>query len=105
MRTRHRGRFAFIIVAMLMAGGVIARDYDKQAAEAAGAQMDAVTVFVDADWGGREDGAAREITRAHKAFQMRGYRLLGSRNLYRERRSGRLFCELRSRRALSWFGD
>ncbi|MBK9495397.1 MAG: hypothetical protein BWZ07_00083 [Alphaproteobacteria bacterium ADurb.BinA280] len=77
MRTRHRGRFAFIIVAMLMAGGVIARDYDKQAAEAAGAQMDAVTVFVDADWGGREDGAAREITRAHKAFQMRGYRLLG----------------------------
>jgi hypothetical protein len=62
---------------MLMAGGVIARDYDKQAAEAAGAQMDAVTVFVDADWGGREDGAAREITRAHKAFQMRGYRLLG----------------------------
>ena len=50
MRTRHRGRFAFIIVAMMMAGGVIARDYDKQAAEAAGAQMDAVTVFVDADW-------------------------------------------------------
>ncbi|MBN8426452.1 MAG: hypothetical protein J0L65_03200 [Xanthomonadales bacterium] len=57
-------------------GDASARNYDQQAAEASGAQLDAVTVFIDADWGGREDGAAREITRAHKAFAQRGYRLI-----------------------------
>lgn len=79
MYAMRRGiqKITFAALAMLVAGAAIARDYDKQAAEAAGAQLDAVTVFIDADWGGREDGAAREITRAHKAFQMRGYRLLG----------------------------
>jgi hypothetical protein len=54
----------------------LARDYAKQADEAADASLPAVTIFVDADWGGREDGAARELTRAHKDFGARGFHVV-----------------------------
>jgi hypothetical protein len=53
-----------------------ARDYDDQAKKSQEAAAPAVTVFVDADWGGREDGAAREISRAHAAFARHGYEVV-----------------------------
>lgn len=78
MQKSFRGLCAIVfgLSSLGLVGDATARDYDKQAAEASGAQLEAVTVFIDADWGGREDGAAREITRAHKAFAQRGYRLI-----------------------------
>ncbi len=78
MQKSFRGLCAIVfgLSGLGLVGDATARDYDKQAAEASGAQLEAVTVFIDADWGGREDGAAREITRAHKAFAQRGYRLI-----------------------------
>jgi hypothetical protein len=53
-----------------------ARDYAKQAERAAAEGSSAVTIFVDADWGGREDGAARELTRAHAAFEARRWEVV-----------------------------
>jgi hypothetical protein len=50
-----------------------ARDYARQAQKAAEDDRTAITIFVDVDWGGREDGAARELTRAHSAFAARAY--------------------------------
>lgn len=51
----------------------LARNYEAQAQKAAKVTLPAITIFVDADWGGREDGAARELTRAHVAFAAQGY--------------------------------
>lgn len=52
------------------------RNYEAQAQKAAKAPLAAITIFVDADWGGREDGAARELTRAHVAFATQGYEVI-----------------------------
>ncbi len=63
-----------LALALLGVGtAVSARDYEAQANKAFGDSLPAVSVFVDVDWGGREDGAARELTRAHKAFHERGF--------------------------------
>lgn len=35
--------------------------------------LTAVTIFVDADFGGRKDHAAKQLTRAHGDFATRGY--------------------------------
>ena len=53
-----------------------ARDYVEQADRAVAEKQAAVTIFVDVDWGGREDGAAKELTRAHTAFAARGYQVV-----------------------------
>ena len=45
------------------------------AAEAAAANMSATTLWVDASWGFRNQGAANDLTRAHKAFAAHGYRV------------------------------
>lgn len=50
--------------------------WDREAAEAASKQREAVTVYVDADWGRRTSGVARQLTEAHAAFAAHGYRLL-----------------------------
>lgn len=68
-----------IVVAMILLLSVpaaLARDYAKQAERAIADGTKAVTIFVDADWGGREDGAARELTRAHAAFEARGWEVV-----------------------------
>ena len=70
----HRAtRAAFALALLACAGAASARDYDQQAKRALAENPRVVTIFVDADWGGREDGAARELTRAHRAFEARGY--------------------------------
>ena len=64
---------AFALALLSCAAAASARDYEQQAKRALAENPRVVTIFVDADWGGREDGAARELTRAHRAFAARGY--------------------------------
>jgi hypothetical protein len=46
------------------------------AAEAARDQLPAVTIWVDATWGFRHQGAANDLTRAHQAFAAQGYKVV-----------------------------
>jgi hypothetical protein len=46
------------------------------AAEAAREQLPAVTIWVDATWGFRHQGAANDLTRAHQAFAAQGYKVV-----------------------------
>lgn len=45
------------------------------AEDAARQNLPAVTIWVDATWGFRNQGAANSLTRAHTAFAARGYRV------------------------------
>lgn len=49
---------------------------EKSADEAAAAQLPAVTIWVDASWGLRKQGAANDLSRAHQAFARHGYKVL-----------------------------
>ncbi|MEO5565590.1 MAG: hypothetical protein ABIR05_02880 [Luteimonas sp.] len=49
---------------------------EKAAAEAANAGASAVTIWVDATWGFRNQGAANDLSRAHKAFADQGYKVV-----------------------------
>lgn len=46
------------------------------AAEAARDNLPAVTLWVDATWGFRHQGAANDLTRAHQAFAAYGYKVV-----------------------------
>ncbi len=49
----------------------------EQAAEQAVAEnAPAVTIWIDASWGFRNQGAANDLTQAHKAFAARGYKVV-----------------------------
>ena len=73
MKPRPTMRFAAALALLCTGTAASARDYEAQAKRAVSENPLAVTIFVDADWGGREDGAARELTRAHRAFAAKGY--------------------------------
>lgn len=49
---------------------------EKAAEEAVRQQLPAVTIWVDATWGFRKQGAANDLSDAHKAFARRGYRVV-----------------------------
>lgn len=49
---------------------------EKAAEEASRADMAAVTIWVDASWGFRHQGAANALSDAHRAFTSRGYRVV-----------------------------
>jgi hypothetical protein len=65
-----------LILALLTVGLARAADPDDAAARAAQEQRDAVSIFVDVDFGAREDGAAKDLNRTHQAFERHGYELL-----------------------------
>jgi len=48
---------------------------ELSAQEAATANLPAVTIWVDASWGFRNQGAANNLTKAHSAFAARGYKV------------------------------
>ena len=54
--------------------------FDKKPADAAleamQANMNAATIWVDASWGFRNQGAANNLTRAHSAFAAQGYKVV-----------------------------
>ena len=49
---------------------------EKSAAEAASQQLQAVTIWVDASWGFRNQGAANDLSAAHRSFYQRGYHVV-----------------------------
>jgi hypothetical protein len=69
MRLLHR----LLLAALLLPTLAVARDHERKAADAAAKRLPAASVFVDADWGVREDGAARELTASHAAWAKQGY--------------------------------
>jgi hypothetical protein len=49
---------------------------ETAAQDAARANLPAVTIWVDASWGFRNQGAANDLTRAHSAFAAQGYKVV-----------------------------
>jgi hypothetical protein len=64
------------LAVLLIAAPVSARNHDKEAAKAREERLVAVTVFVDANWGNRTNGAARALTDMHQAWGRQGYQLV-----------------------------
>ena len=62
-----------LALALVLATPCVAASFDDDAKRAANDGVAAITVFVDVDFGGREDHAARQLTRAHAAFAAYGY--------------------------------
>ncbi|HSM11999.1 MAG TPA: hypothetical protein VK827_10585 [Lysobacter sp.] len=56
--------------------GLLSKKPEAAAQEAVQANMQSVTIWVDASWGFRNQGAANSLNRAHEAFATRGYRVL-----------------------------
>lgn len=48
---------------------------EAAAAEAAQQNLPAVTIWVEATWGFRNQGAANSLSRAHQAFAAKGYKV------------------------------
>jgi len=71
---------ASLALALGLAAPAQAGLFDKKpetaAEEAARQNLSAVTVWVDASWGFRNQGAANSLSRSHQAFAVRGYRVL-----------------------------
>lgn len=53
--------------------GLFDKNPDQVAQDAASKNLHAVTLWVDATWGFRNQGAANALSRAHQAFATRGY--------------------------------
>jgi len=49
---------------------------EASAEEAARANLSAATIWVDASWGFRNQGAANSLSKAHQAFAARGYKVV-----------------------------
>jgi len=70
-----------LLLAVLLAAALPAQAglFDKKpevaAEEAASAGLAAVTVWIDASWGFRNQGAANSLSKAHQAFAVRGYKV------------------------------
>jgi hypothetical protein len=70
---------ALALAGLLVAAPASAALFEKKpeaaAEEAAKQNLAAVTIWVDATWGFRNQGAANSLTRAHTAFASRGYKV------------------------------
>jgi hypothetical protein len=56
--------------------GLFDKKPEDTAAEAARSHLPAATIWVDASWGFRNQGAANNLTRAHSAFAAQGYKVV-----------------------------
>jgi len=66
---------ATIAIAPPAHAGLFDKSPDKSAEEAARANLAAVTIWIDASWGFRNQGAANALSQAHQAFASRGYKV------------------------------
>jgi hypothetical protein len=66
---------AGLLAAMPAGAAIFEKKPEASAAEAAKQNLAAVTIWVDASWGFRNQGAANSLTRAHTAFAAQGYRV------------------------------
>jgi len=76
----HRSLSAVLLAFALAAGaaapahaGLFGKNPDQAAQDAQDKGLRAVTLWVDATWGFRNQGAANALSRAHQAFASRGY--------------------------------
>jgi hypothetical protein len=67
---------AIALAALLASGTSVARDFSKEAADAREQNLPALSIYVDANWGNRTNGAAKALTKAHAAFGQAGYELV-----------------------------
>lgn len=81
--TAERKNMKHLLIAALLAitalpaqAGLFGKNPDKAAEEAASANMLAATIWVDASWGFRNQGAANALSRAHQSFAARGYKVV-----------------------------
>lgn len=65
-----------LAAALPVQAGLLKKNPDAVAAEAAQSNMQAVTIWVGASWGFRTQGAANALNRSHEAFAAQGYRVL-----------------------------
>ena len=71
-----------LLLAVLLAcalpaqAGLFQKKPETAAQDAARANLPAVTIWVDASWGFRNQGAANDLTRAHSAFAAQGYKVV-----------------------------
>jgi hypothetical protein len=56
--------------------GLFGKKPELSAEEAARANLSAVTIWVDASWGFRNQGAANSLSKAHQAFATHGYKVV-----------------------------
>jgi hypothetical protein len=55
--------------------GLFSKSPEDSATEASRAGMSAVTIWVEATWGFRNQGAANSLSKAHNAFARQGYKV------------------------------
>ena len=55
---------------------IFGKSPEKSAAEAVAQQLQAVTIWIDASWGFRNQGSANDLSAAHRAFYQRGSRVV-----------------------------
>ena len=67
---------ALLACALPAQAGLFGKKPEDAAAEAARAHLSAVTIWIDASWGFRNQGAANNLTRAHSAFAAQGYKVV-----------------------------
>ena len=78
--TKPALRLALLTLASVLAttpadAALFARSPEASAEEASRAGMLAATIWVDASWGFRKQGAANDLSAAHRAYTSRGYRV------------------------------
>jgi hypothetical protein len=49
---------------------------EDSATQAVSENLHAVTIWIDATWGFRHQGAANALSKAHQAFETRGYKVV-----------------------------
>jgi hypothetical protein len=67
---------ACVTAAPIAQGGLLEKKPDAVAEEASQQQLPAVTIWVSASWGLRNQGAANNLTKAHGAFAKYGYKIV-----------------------------
>ncbi len=65
-----------IAISLPATAGLFDKSPDKAAEEAVRNGFAAVTIWVDASWGFRNQGAANSLSKAHQAFATRGYKVV-----------------------------
>lgn len=65
-----------LALALPAQAAVFGKSPEKAAQEAAAANLPAATIWLDASWGFRNQGAANNLSKAHQAFYAAGYRVL-----------------------------
>ena len=67
---------ASLVAALPAPAALFEKKPETAAEQAARANLSAVTIWVDASWGFRNQGAANSLSKAHQAFSAHGYKVL-----------------------------